>query len=117
MFDWSKYVDLARELVQRFSSEEFQRSGISRAYYAVFHAARDYLDRKGPPVARHGAAHAEVRRRIAREDWQMGMRLRRLHNWRTSADYDDVYPGPLIQEARSSVRIARQLLRDIAKLK
>ena len=46
-FDWSEYLDLARELAK--FSEAGQRSAISRAYYAAFCTARyrkqaDYED-------------------------------------------------------------------------
>lgn len=50
-FDWSKYLDLARELAQRGSDEAALRTAVSRAYYAVFCSARDLLASEGsfPP--------------------------------------------------------------------
>ncbi|MFL5800989.1 MAG: hypothetical protein ACJ8CR_04530 [Roseiflexaceae bacterium] len=46
-FQWSRYLDLARELAGKLVTVEGQeaklRSSISRAYYAVFHKAKEHL--------------------------------------------------------------------------
>lgn len=41
LFDWTKYLDLAKNL-STSSEEALLRSAISRAYYAAFNQARDY---------------------------------------------------------------------------
>jgi len=47
MFDWQEYYLLARELLSQADSsphkEAMLRSAVSRAYYAAFHRACDYL--------------------------------------------------------------------------
>jgi len=47
MFDWDDYIKVSKSLVKyaRVNStiaEGFYRSGVSRAYYAAYHAALDY---------------------------------------------------------------------------
>lgn len=42
MFNWPDYFALAQELLQR-EGEAYQRSAVSRAYYAMFHSARGKL--------------------------------------------------------------------------
>lgn len=52
MFSWDDYSIVATRL-QKYSkinstvTEGFLRSGVSRAYYAAYHAARDYAKNKG----------------------------------------------------------------------
>ena len=44
-FDWTEYLTLAQELVQR-EEEACLRSAISRAYYAAFGKARERLEQE-----------------------------------------------------------------------
>lgn len=120
MFDWATFLDLADSLLaQPTPTEAAARTAISRAYYAVFRAARRSLDPAGTVIPPDGRAHmtvwdtfqtspSGVRRKIAQEG-------RRLKRRREQADYDNVYPN-LLAEARQMVATARQLLRDIAAL-
>jgi uncharacterized protein (UPF0332 family) len=117
VFDWSSFADLAQELSGRSGEEAAERSAISRAYYAAFHAARDYLDRTGPAVARSGSAHAEVRNRMFWSERRVGEGLRRLHGLRKHADYDDVYPDDLSADAVGAVSLAQALIHTIARLR
>ena len=64
-FDWSNYLDLARELQRQgaiHSSKEAElRSSISRAYYAAFCKARNYLrDRRRLTLSEGPEVHADV---------------------------------------------------------
>jgi len=91
MFDWSDYLALARTLAT--GDEAHQRSAISRAYYAAFHAARRLVERAHPEVRvpRHGGNHeivwAALRdgTRVERVAAIHGTRLRML---RAKADYE-----------------------------
>ncbi len=55
-FNWSEYLNLAQELAGRSTEPPNQearlRSSISRAYYAAFCKARNYLLGKKYPVPR-----------------------------------------------------------------
>lgn len=92
MFDWVEYLYLARELAAR-NEEASQRSAISRAYYAAFCSARNWLSHRGMPIPPTSDAHTFVWQafemqadRPKRAVGQLGRRLRRA---RTQADYED----------------------------
>ena len=50
-FDWTEYARLAEELGTR-ADEASLRTAISRAYYSVYHQARDYLLGEGIPLSK-----------------------------------------------------------------
>ncbi len=101
-FAWSEYLNLARSLVgqssDRPTQEAAQRAAISRAYYAAFCEARNYLrDRENVQyIPLDGRAHFEVpdhflqSRDAARRS--VGNDLKRLRIDRNYADYYDQLP-------------------------
>jgi len=58
-FDWQEYLLLARELSQR-SGEAALRSAISRAYYAAFCTACNYLRQRGESIPDSEHSHKAV---------------------------------------------------------
>ncbi|HID61452.1 MAG TPA: HEPN domain-containing protein [Anaerolineae bacterium] len=97
-FDWSEYFALAQELVGQATSPSSQearlRSAISRAYYAAFCKARNYLrDREGHSIPRGGQVHRYVRNQFKKSSdkvrKEVGENLNRLRKDRNKADYDD----------------------------
>src|SRR2546430_464765 len=98
-FDWSDFLELARELGQpgamRPREEARLRTAISRAYYAVFCRARNHLLTRYPtvPIPRGPDAQRVVWQRFdGRADTTsrvVATNLERLRDWRNSADYDD----------------------------
>ena len=100
-FDWSEYLDLAKELAPRPISAATQeaklRCAISRAYYANYCKARNHLrDKEGQTVPAQDAHRyvidiflnsAERKRR------DMGKDLNRLRVDRIKADYYDEFNG------------------------
>lgn len=64
-FDWSKYLNLAKELANQAiapaNQEAKLRAAISRSYYAAFINARNYLrDKQGILIPKTGDAHGYV---------------------------------------------------------
>jgi hypothetical protein len=63
-FDWSQYLTLAQELAGysvTAHTEAKLRSSVSRAYYAAFCKARDYVRNElGYPIPITGKAHNVV---------------------------------------------------------
>lgn len=64
-FDWSQYLNVARELAGTATTPANQeaklRAAISRAYYAAFINARNHLrNQEGILIARTSAAHKYV---------------------------------------------------------
>ena len=125
-FDWAEYLSLAEDLAgvtvsgPPFGVEARQRSCVSRAYYAAFILARNYLrDVDQIPVPRSGAAHVFVAMTFQNHTdprrTRIGSRLRRLRDDRNRCDYDDVVVN-LVNLAAASVVRARQIVADLAQL-
>ncbi len=107
MFDWQEYYWLARDLLsladslpkgKRPRKEAMLRSAISRAYYAAFHAARDYLKKvKEYPTEQEIKASGKGTHQFiidifianpAYPEWdEIGQRLNPLKSSRHRADY------------------------------
>jgi uncharacterized protein (UPF0332 family) len=100
-FNYEEYLYLAQlslgKLASKLPSQEaICRSAISRAYYAVFLTARDYLEQTTPLIIpSDGTVHVFVREHfiaVGRTDGKfrrIGFELRFLHENRNKADYGD----------------------------
>ena len=127
-FNWSEYLNIARELAGQAtassSAEAKKRCAISRAYYAAFCSARNYLRDKDNdldiPVG--GDAHGYVRRqfktsknKVRRE---VGEYLARLVAKRNLVDYkDDITPlANLDGETHLALNWSQEVISDLAQL-
>ena len=101
-FDWAEYLNVAKELVGVATTPANQeakfRAAISRAYYAAYVTARNYLrDQEGILIPKTSDAHKYVSNQfklssdLARKS--VGEKLDRLREYRRQADYIDKYPG------------------------
>lgn len=107
IFDWSQYLDVAKELYEQAEKtpqplqEAKYRASISRASYAVFGKARDQLRRRDrireprPMLDTNGLSigvHQYIRdtfQQSSELDRQtVGANLDRLRQYRNAADYD-----------------------------
>jgi uncharacterized protein (UPF0332 family) len=117
-FDWEEYLEFAEEQVRRRGNPSAERSAISRAYYAVFHLAKDRYVASGYPLTfradDHGSVAAWFERSEDREQRRIGINLSRLRQLRRDADYSDTFPG-LSREAEAAVELARRLLQAISR--
>ncbi|MGH2562851.1 MAG: hypothetical protein ACRDJH_27650 [Thermomicrobiales bacterium] len=117
MFDWSSFLDVADELATRRGQEAWERTAISRAYYAAFHAARDYVRLRNGASAGGKLTHDRVWSEIASVSASISQDGRRLHGWRKNADYDQRYPGRDLSRATvAAIILARSVLDDIKRL-
>lgn len=108
-FDWSQYFDVSRELAQQDKNapaplqEARLRASVSRAYYAVFGQARNYLrkhDRIREVLINSNGERINIHRFVreqfingANQDYQeIGETLNRLSEYRNIADYDLSHP-------------------------
>ena len=91
-FDWTEYARLAGELRTR-GDEASLRTAISRAYYSVYHQARDYLLAEGIQLSKYDSSHKVVWNGYTRIGGTscraVGLNGERLNDNRTRADYDD----------------------------
>jgi uncharacterized protein (UPF0332 family) len=122
-FDWTQYLYVAQELAgvagQKPTQEAKLRSAVSRAYYAAFIQARNYLrDVEGQQVPVQNAHRYVIRQFIASPDprhRRIGWDLSRVRDMRTHADYDDAVPN-LPKMARRSIARATSIIRRIQNL-
>ncbi len=123
-FDWSDYLDLARELYRQgvvHSSKEAElRSAISRAYYAAFCKARNHLrDKENRTLSEGPEAHVEVQDKFIlssdRRRREIGENLNRLRTFRNRADYRDIFSG-LTNTTITSIELADDVISDISRL-
>ena len=90
IFDWQEFLHFARQIYRELEC----RIGISRAYYAAYHAARNYLLELIPDFSSgigessHQAVINEFLRMKDKYRRQIGNEIRRLRARRVRADYD-----------------------------
>jgi uncharacterized protein (UPF0332 family) len=127
-FDWSEYLNLARNLAGQTTTPPNQeaalRSAISRAYYAAFCMARNHLrDRENVlNIPLDGRAHQDVpntflqsRNRVRRS---VGTDLKRLRTDRVQADYYDVFgiSTNISRKAQEVIQLADKVIRALDRL-
>ncbi len=123
-FDWTDYLDLARNLARsssiHSSGEAEMRAAISRAYYAAFCKSRNFLrDVDHDLLSSSASIHQEVQhkfissRNIIRKS--IGLNLSRLRRLRNAADYDDRCIS-LSKNTMFALNIAESIISDLKKL-
>jgi uncharacterized protein (UPF0332 family) len=93
------------------------RAAISRAYYAAFATARNYLrDREGYSISATGEAHKYVSKQFQQSSDParilVGEKLHRLRLYRNQADYVDTFPG-LSTITIQSIQICEEIISKI----
>jgi uncharacterized protein (UPF0332 family) len=126
-FAWTQYLDLARELAADTRSEGVEarlRSAVSRAYYAAFHAAKDFLAERDGFVPAGPDVHAKVWRHYlagpgtGRQRKAVARNGRCLREERGKADYDNPFPDPDIRKAaEGALLLAREIARQVEALR
>jgi uncharacterized protein (UPF0332 family) len=131
-FEWTLYLDLAKELLVLTSLEQelntnenikeaHYRTIISRAYYAAFCTARNYLrDTLNIRISKVDA-HAFViiefkEQRKLRNSHNISNTLHSLRNYRNMADYDDICKVRLDHVAQHAVKESQRIIDLISAL-
>ena len=123
-FAWLEYLVLAEALLQAPAilapEEACYRAAISRAYYAVYGAARLHAhDQEGLHLPATAEAHQRVithyRQGASPLHRAIGDSLRQLRSARNRADYDDQLARPRAL-AQFAVRRARQVVGQLTAL-
>jgi uncharacterized protein (UPF0332 family) len=130
MFDWEEFRLLASDLLlQADNSEQKEaalRSVVSRAYYASFHVADDYLQKTGkyPSTLGNNAPAEGSHKRVidvfikntANPTWvEIGKGLRRLKDARQWADYNSWDHTGIGEEFKNTRAIALRV-KDAEKI-
>lgn len=122
-FNWSEYLQLARQLAGKAAisadREARLRSAISRAYYAAFIEARNYLrDGKGYSIPGKNTHRYIIQtfKNDANLDYQkIGQNLERLRVRRNQADYDDTFSN-LPNITTRSLKLAAKTIAKLQSL-
>jgi hypothetical protein len=109
------FLVLAERLLLGIVEEDW-RSGVSRAYYAAFHGARDFMSGLGFQVPAAEQAHAYLWLRLSNSGYplldQAGSDLSFLRQQRNFADYE--LTGNLGRSvAQNQVQIAREIMETL----
>ncbi len=119
MFDWRDFLPFAERLALEADDEPSQRTAISRAYYAVYHAAAGYVRAKGLLHVRH--SHGRVWAAIGGDSdaGRVGVREKaeRLRRRRIAADYRNPFPGDVGEQAKAAVADARDVIEALERLR
>lgn len=127
-FDWLKFLSLAKELRAR-PEEEAVRTSVSRAYYATYHKAREFLDSRqlnvtrgsaAPGGARAATAHDAVWRVFSEsrdQAWKkVGVDGDRLKRKRQQADYESHVPGLIPNVADEALILSQRIVETLSRL-
>lgn len=111
-FTWPTFLDLAEDLL--LDDEAARRTAVSRAYYAVFHAARRRRARDLGFESTRTVGHQDLWEHFKKSavTKQLGFSGERLLKRRQKADYD-LSPAWDMPNARAAVDDARRLLREL----
>jgi uncharacterized protein (UPF0332 family) len=124
-FDWLQYYDLAKELsgwpqVVIAQGEAKLRSAISRAYYAAFCEARNYLIDKGHNLDTSKDVHKDVRQIFATGtdsiSKDIAENLDALRHIRNLADYEEQVRA-IEERTKEALRRCNAILHQLTKLK
>lgn len=119
MFDEGEFLDVARHLQFADSREGFQRSAISRAYYATFLLARRICSEQGW-IAQTGSGsdHRNVADALDFQDHDLAVDFRTLRRLRNLADYtSDVLIGDdLASRTQHAIDLATFIRRELERL-
>ena len=123
-FDWAQYLDLSQSLVDSVDGSTLDeaklRCAISRAYYAAFCSARNFLVASDSRLG-EGMGHTEVRREFQLRRGRAGRFVARtlveMAIRREDADYRNSYPHfDLKGHAGRSLADAKIVIESIARL-
>lgn len=119
-FDWTHYLKVALFLREQDGSmpeyEAYQRSAISRAYYAAHCTCRNYiLNHKLGSIANDGSAHRTVIQIFQSEkDFnkkQIGILLQMLLETRGNADYRNTFPGDIKEQLKLVIKNTNEIFK------
>ncbi len=119
-FSWEDYLKLARQILPSIFGDIYEaklRTAVSRAYYAAFNTATEYLNEAGPafnyePETSHKRiwlAFSDLDKKVK----ENGLRIKRL---RTLADYH-ADPPVKVSDAELGIDRAEKVIENIRDLR
>ncbi|HEX3438097.1 MAG TPA: hypothetical protein VHT24_15115 [Pseudacidobacterium sp.] len=117
-FDWPDYLTLADELSKR-TEEYCLRTAVSRAYYYIFHLARQRIIDNRFPISRDGYSHKQIWEKFENDPDPRCQKLyttaKKIHDKRKQADYDIPYPR-IEGEFPAVIELAQRFAQELANL-
>jgi uncharacterized protein (UPF0332 family) len=117
-FSWANYLTLATELSER-AEEHCLRTAISRAYYYVFHLARQRVEDNEFYIAKGENSHRQVWEKFERDPdvrcQKLYIKARQIQDKRKRADYDLTYPK-IEAEFPALIDLAKKFAQDLDAL-
>lgn len=113
-FEWQELAELATWLAAKRPDEAGQRTAISRAYYAAFHAASASVRAHELTPRNQHLSHHRVWRVIRDSGRPHNLAIAELgfalKNARTSADYWNPFPGDLPTEVERAIATSATII-------
>lgn len=119
MFEESEFLEVARHLQSVDGREGFQRSAISRAYYATFLLARQICREKNwIGQVGSGADHGAIESALNDLDRHLGREFGDLLQLRRDADYStrSLEAGLMADNAQMAIDLADFIRRELKRL-
>lgn len=117
-FAWAAYLARAERFVEQATDEAVQRTAISRAYYAAYHAAASFVRTAG--LLESGHTHRKVWGALAADRnpdrARAGLDGQVLLRMRVDADYRQRFPGDVGREAREAIIAGRTIIEALDRL-
>lgn len=110
MFDGREFLRLAIEMLSVDGDEAVARTVAGRAYYAVYHVGRKYIESTGGSLSRGPAGHKQLADLLGRDNEVLVEILDRLRRFRNSADYDVVLAIDPATMATVAVSLANEII-------
>jgi len=107
-----------RESADQYLSEQALRDALSRSYYSVFHIGSTLL---GKGYGSHDEFLKDLQAKV--DDNDLSVRVKRLRDWRITADYkfDAVTrdysgdPEKVREEASKALKLGQEVYKDLAE--
>jgi len=120
-FKWSDFLELARRLAVDGADEAAQRTTISRAYYAAYCSAAEYLLQSWPGLAADLLTHDTVWHAFAEPNdddlWRLFQNGTSLRAARIRADYQNPMIGKSVEaQLNDSLRQSRRALEALERI-
>ena len=123
-FDWHHYLNIAQYIKENAhdfpDAESCYRTTVSRAYYAAFCLARNYVRDSDGKIFYgddHQALQDYLKKNIHNQARvRIGNRLRRLHQDRKKSDYHDNLDEKPINKASKALTLANKIVNGLVRL-
>ena len=117
IFDWKKNSDVGINLMNFSKREEYQRSSVSRFYYACFGPLKEYYEESFRKILSTKDAHKTLILELISspfiEEQLLGKKLKKLRFQRNMADYNEKSQDFEVEKSRRIVEDIFNILNEL----